>query len=76
MDCVNIHCPFRQNTTSNRNRCDSLSCLYRQESPVICNNNNYTKQQNIRLQDVYRIIAGHSNYPDDDILAALTHSRG
>lgn len=72
MDCVNIHCPFRQNTTSNRNRCDSLSCLYRQESPVTYSSNIYTEQQNIRLQDVYRIIAGHSDYHGDDILAALT----
>ena len=72
MDCAKNHCPFRQNTTSNMNRCNNLSCLYRQELPVTYNSNINTEQQNIRLQDVYRIIAGHSDYHGDDILAALT----
>lgn len=73
MDCVDIYCPFRQNTTSNRNRCDSLYCHNRQKSPVVTYSNNISiEQQNIKLQDVYRIIAGHNNYHGDDILAALT----
>lgn len=74
MDCFNINCPFRQNTTSNRNKCDCSSCPNRQESPVTYTYSSdiYIKQQNIRLQDVYRIITGHSNYHGDDILAALT----
>lgn len=72
MDCVNIHCPFRQNTTSNTNRCDNLCCHNRQKSPVSYSNYINIEQQDIKLQDVYRIIDGHSNYHGDDILAALT----
>lgn len=72
MDCVNIHCPFRQNTTSNTNRCDNLYCSNRQESPVSYSSYINVEQQDIKLQDVYRIIDGHSNYHGDDILAALT----
>lgn len=70
MDCFNINCPLRQNTTSNINRCDNLYCHNR--VTCIYSNNINTKQQDIRLQDVYRIIDGHSNYHGDDILAALT----
>ena len=34
MDCFNCNCPFRQNTTSNCNRCDCLACQNRWEEPV------------------------------------------
>lgn len=36
MDCFNYNCPFRQNTTSNCNRCDCLACQNRWEEPVTC----------------------------------------
>lgn len=70
MNCVNVHCPFRQNTTNNRNRCDNLYCCSR--ITHIYSNNINTEQQDIRLQDVYKIIAGHNNYHGDDILATHT----
>ena len=42
MDCFNYNCPFRQNTTSNCNRCDCLACQNRCEEPVIYITSNYT----------------------------------
>lgn len=67
MDCFNVNCPFRHND----NRCDCF-CLNRQKSPITYNSTDITEQRDIKLQDVYKIIAGHSNYHGDDILAALT----
>ena len=37
MDCFNHFCPFRQNTTSNCNRCECLVCQNRRKDPVIYN---------------------------------------
>lgn len=42
MDCFNYNCPFRQNTTSNCNRCDCLACQSRLEEPVIYITSNCT----------------------------------
>ena len=42
MDCFNYNCPFRQNITSNCNRCDCLACQNRCEEPVIYITSNYT----------------------------------
>lgn len=42
MDCFNYNCPFRQNTTSNYNRCDCLACQNRCEEPVIYITSNHT----------------------------------
>ena len=42
MDCFNHLCPFRQNTTSNCNRCDCLACQNRWEEPVTYITSNHT----------------------------------
>ena len=42
MDCFNYNCPFRQNTTSNCNRCDCLACQNRWEKPVTYITSNHT----------------------------------
>ena len=42
MDCFNYNCPFRQNTTSNCNRCEYLACQNRCEEPVIYITSNHT----------------------------------
>ena len=42
MDCFNYNCPFRQNTTTNCNRCDCLACQNRCEEPVIYITSNHT----------------------------------
>lgn len=42
MDCFNYNCPFRQNTTSNHNRCDCLACQNRCEEPVTYVISNHT----------------------------------
>lgn len=42
MDCFNHLCPFRQNTTSNCNRCDCLACQNRCEEPITYITSNYT----------------------------------
>ena len=42
MDCFNYNCPFRQNTTSNCNRCDCLACQNRWEEPVTYITSNHT----------------------------------
>lgn len=42
MDCFNYSCPFRQNTTSNCNRCECLACQNRCEEPVIYITSNHT----------------------------------
>lgn len=36
MDCFNHLCPFRQNTTSNCNRCECLACKNRCEGTFAC----------------------------------------
>ena len=42
MDCFNYHCPFRQNTTSNCNRCECLACQNRCKGPVTYTASNHT----------------------------------
>lgn len=42
MDCFNHLCPFRQNTTSNCNRCECLACQNRCKGPVTYNISNQT----------------------------------
>ena len=42
MDCFNNICPFRQNTTSNCNRCECLACPNRCELPVTYIASNHT----------------------------------
>lgn len=42
MDCFNYNCLFRQNTTSNCNRCECLACQNRCEEPVIYITSNHT----------------------------------
>ena len=42
MDCFNYNCPFRQNTTSNCNRCDCLACQNRYEEPITYITSNHT----------------------------------
>ena len=42
MDCFNHLCPFRQNTTSNCNRCECLACQNRCKGPVTYTASNHT----------------------------------
>ena len=42
MDCFNYNCPFRQNTTSNSNRCEYLACQNRWEKHVVYTTSNHT----------------------------------
>ena len=42
MDCFNYNCPFRQNTTSNCNRCDCFACQNRCEEPITYITSNHT----------------------------------
>ena len=42
IDCFNHLCPFRQNTTSNCNRCDCLACQNRCEEPITYITSNHT----------------------------------
>lgn len=51
MDCFNCNCPFRQNTTSNCNRCDCLACQNRWEEPVtyIISNQTLTADEIARM---------------------------
>ena len=51
MDCFNHLCPFRQNTTSNCNRCDCLACQNRWEEPVtyIISNHTLTADEITRI---------------------------
>ena len=42
MDCFNYNCPFRQNTTSNCNRCECLACQNRCEEPITYITSNHT----------------------------------
>ena len=42
MDCFNYLCPFRQNTTSNYNRCECLACQNRYKEPVTYIASNHT----------------------------------
>lgn len=51
MDCFNHLCPFRQNTTSNCNRCECLACQNRQKEPVtyIVSNRTLTADEIARM---------------------------
>ena len=51
MDCFNHLCPFRQNTTSNCNRCECLACQNREKEFVtyIASNQTLTADEIARM---------------------------
>ena len=51
MDCYNHLCPFRQNTTSNCNRCECLACQNREKEFVtyIASNQTLTADEIARM---------------------------
>ena len=51
MDCFNHLCPFRQNTTSNCNRCECLACQNREKEFVtyIASNQTLTSDEIARM---------------------------
>ena len=57
MDCFNHLCPFRQNTTSNCNRCDCLACQNRCEEPITYITSNHT----LTVDEITRM-TNDSNY--------------
>ena len=59
MDCFNYNCPFRQNTTSNCNRCECLACQNRCEEPITYITSNHT----LTADEIARM----TNDPNDSV---------
>lgn len=58
MDCFNRICPFRQNTTSNSNRCECLACQNRCKEPVTHIVSNHT----LTADEIARMINNNPDY--------------
>lgn len=51
MDCFNYSCPFRENTSSNCNRCECVACQNRSEAVTYIASNHTLTEADIRAME-------------------------
>ena len=54
MDCFNCSCPFRENTSSNCNRCKCVTCQNRSEAVTYIVSNHTLTEADIRAMEAMK----------------------
>lgn len=54
MDCFNYSCPFRENTSSNCNRCECVACQNRSEATTYIASNHTLTEADIRAMEAMK----------------------